>query len=69
MWGGINWEVGIGIDILLYTKWVSNKDLLYSTGKSIQYSVIAYMVKESEKEHIYIYGLPPIYIYIKTDSL
>ena len=27
-----------------------NKDLLYSTGNSSQYSVITYMRKESEKE-------------------
>ena len=27
-----------------------NKDLLYSTGNSTQYSVITYMRKESEKE-------------------
>ena len=31
-----------------------NKDL-YSTGNSIQYSVIIYMRKESRKECIYIY--------------
>ena len=32
-----------------------NKDLLYSMGNSMQYSVITYMGKESEKEWIYIY--------------
>ena len=36
-----------------HTKLVGNKDLLHSSGKSIQYSVIAYMRKESEKEWIY----------------
>ena len=46
----IDLEVRIDIHILLYTKSVSNKDLLCSLGKSIQYSVIAYMGKESEKE-------------------
>ena len=49
--GGINWEVGSGIYTLLHTKSVSNMDLLYSTGKSTQYSVIAYMGKESEKKY------------------
>ena len=49
---GINWEGGIGVCTLPYTKLRSNEDLLHSTGKSTQYSVI-YM-------HIYIY----IYIYI-----
>ena len=33
-----------------------NKDLLYSTGNYIQYLVITYKGKESEKRiHIYIY--------------
>ena len=48
--GGINWEVEIGIHTLLYTKSTSNKDLLYSTGKFTQYSVISSMGKESEKQ-------------------
>ena len=46
---GMDWEVGIGIYTLLYTKSMGNKSLLYSRGKSIQYSVIAYMGNESEK--------------------
>ena len=32
-----------------YTKLIITKDQLYSVGKSIQYSVIAYMRKESEE--------------------
>ena len=31
-----------------------NKNLLYSTGDSAQYSVITYTGKESEKEWIYV---------------
>ena len=38
--GGINWESGIDIYTLLYLKQITNKDLLYSTGNSAQYSVI-----------------------------
>ena len=30
-------------------------DLLYSTGNTIQYSVKAYMGKESKQEWIYVY--------------
>ena len=51
-------------------KMETNKDLLYSTGNSTQYYVMAYMGEGSKKEwicvcvYIYIY----IYIYI-TDSL
>ena len=42
MEGGINWEAGSGVYILLHTKLISNKDLLYSTGQSTQYSLMAY---------------------------
>ena len=35
--GRINWEIGINIYALLYIKQVTNKDLLHSTGNSIQY--------------------------------
>ena len=52
---GINWEIGIDTYTLLYIKQVTNKDLLYSTGNSTQYSVMAYMGKESKKECIYVY--------------
>ena len=34
---------------LLYLEWITNKDLLYSTGNSAQYSGITYRVKDSEK--------------------
>ena len=33
-------------------KQTTNKDLLYSTGNSTQYSVMTYMGKESKKEWI-----------------
>ena len=41
----INWEIGINIYTLLYIKYSTNKDLLYSTGNSSQYSVMTYMRK------------------------
>ena len=53
--GGINWEFGINVYTLLYIKYIINKDLLYRTGNSTQYSVITYMGKESEKEWIYVH--------------
>ena len=53
----------INIYTLLYIKQV-NKDLLYSTGNSIQYLIITDNRKESEKEYIYIYV--HIYIYISA---
>ena len=39
---------------LLYMEWMVNRDLLYSTEKSTQYSVITYVGKNSEKEWIYV---------------
>ena len=51
---GIHWEFGINRYTLLYKKYI-NKDLLYSIGNYIQYLVITYNGKESEKEYIYIY--------------
>ena len=47
-WGGADndklgdWD---GIYTLLYIKQITNKSLLYDTGKSTQYSVMAYMGK------------------------
>ena len=52
---GISWEIGIDIYTLLDIKQITNKDLLYNTGNSTQYSVMAYMGKESKKEWIYVY--------------
>ena len=43
----MKWE--IEIYTLLYIKQITNKDLLYSTGNSTQYSVMTYMGKESKK--------------------
>ena len=38
--------------MLVGIRWIANKDLLYSTGNSTQYSVTAYMGKEFYKEWI-----------------
>ena len=48
--GGLNWVIGTDIYTLPYIKQIINKDLLYSTGKSTQYSVMTYMGKESKRE-------------------
>ena len=34
---------------------IGNKDPLYNTGKSAQYSIITHMGKESDKEWPYVY--------------
>ena len=38
--GKIDWEFDIDMYTLLYLKWITKKDLLYSTGNSALYSVI-----------------------------
>ena len=45
-WGGINWETGAHMYTLLDIKEITNKNLLYSTGNSIQYSAMTYMGTE-----------------------
>ena len=50
-------------DTLLYIKQTTNKNLLYSTGNSSQYSVMTYIGEESKKEWIYEY------VMCTTDSL
>ena len=53
--GRINWEAGIDVYTPLYIKYITNKDILYSTRNSTQYSVMAYMGKDSKKEWVYVY--------------
>ena len=55
---------GINIHLLPYIKYITNKDLLYSTGNYTEYFVTTYKVKESDKEDIYL----SIYLYI-SESL
>ena len=38
-WRGVDWEFWMDMYTLLYLKCINNKDPLYSTGKSAQYSV------------------------------
>ena len=42
---------------LLYLKWIANKDLLYSTGKSVQCHVAAWLGRSlGEHGYMYTYG-------------
>ena len=45
--------------ILLYLKWITNKDLLYSTGNSAQVTWQPGQEVEGEWIHVYIYGWVP----------
>ena len=42
---------------LLYLKWITKKDLLYSPGKSAQYCVAAWMGGEfaGERKHVFVW--------------
>ena len=51
----MDWEFWIGIYTLLCLESISSEDLLHISGKSIQYTVMAYMGKESEKEWIHLW--------------
>ena len=48
--GGMDWEIGTDMCTVLYIGYITNKSLLCSTGNSTQYSVVAYMGKESLKK-------------------
>ena len=56
MEGGINWEIGINTDILLYIKLITNKD--QCTAQGTQYFVMAYMVFShiGKSAYMYIYN-------------
>ena len=51
-------EFGINIYTLLYLKWITNKDLPYSTGNSVQCYVAAWTEGEFGKEWVYVYVWP-----------
>ena len=55
-WGeGIDREFGIEMYTLLYIKWITNKDLSYSTENSAQCDVAAWMGGGFEGEWMHVY--------------
>ena len=48
-------EFGMDMYTLLYLKWITNKDVLYSTGNSAQCYVAAWMEGEFGEEWIHVY--------------
>ena len=52
---------------LLYLKWITNKDLLYSTGNSAQCSVVARMRGELGEEWIQVW-LSPFALHLKLSQ-
>ena len=50
-------ELGMDMYTLLYLKWKTNKDLLYSTGNFAQCYVAAWMEGSlGENGYMYVYG-------------
>ena len=63
---GIVREFGMNMYTLLYLKWITNKDPLYSTWNSAQCYVTACMGKEFGEEWIHVYvWLSPFAVYLK----
>ena len=63
---GIVREFGMNMYTLLYLKWITNKDPLYSTWNSAQCYVTAWMGKEFGGEWIHVYvWLSPFAVYLK----
>ena len=62
-------NLGMGMYMLLYFKWIANKDILYSTGNSAQCYMAAWMGEEFEGKWIYVYvWLSPIAIHLKQSQ-
>ena len=69
-WGeGIVRDFGIDMYTLLYLKWITNKDLLCSTGTSAQCYVAAWMGVEFGGEWIHAYVcLSPFAVRLKLSQ-
>ena len=66
---GIVKEFGMDMHTLLYLKWITNKDLLYSTGNSARSYVAAWIGGEFEEEWIHVYEwLSPFTIHLKLSQ-
>ena len=68
--GSVVREFGIDVHTLLCLKWVTNKDLLYSTGNSAQCYVAVWMGREFGGEWIHVYvWLSPSAVDLKLSQL
>ena len=66
---GIVREFGMDTYTWLYLKWITNKDLLYSTGDSVQCYVAAWMGGEFGGEWIHVYAwLSPFAVHLKLSQ-
>ena len=69
MGGGIVKEFGTDMNTLLHLRWITNKDLLYSTGNSAQCYMAAWMGAELWGEWIHVYiRLSPFNIHLNLSQ-
>ena len=69
MWEGTVREFGMDMYTLLYLKWITNEDLLDSTGNSAQCYVAAWVGGESGGEWIHVYvWLSPFAVHLKLSQ-
>ena len=64
----LHWQADSGMimNALLYLKWITNKNLLYSTGNSAQCYVAAWMGGESGGDWIHVnIWLSPLAVHLK----
>ena len=62
-------EFGMDMYTLLYFKWVTNKDLLYSMWDSVQCYVADWVRKEFGREWLHVYvGLSPFTVHLKLSQ-
>ena len=63
---GIVREFGVNMYTLLYLKWITNKDLLYSTGNSAQCYVAVWMGEDFGGEWIHVHvRLSPFAVHLR----
>ena len=51
-----DWEFGMDRYTLLYFKWITNQDLLYSTGNSAQYHQPKWEKNLKKNRYMYMYN-------------
>ena len=67
--GGIVTECGMDMHTLLYLKWITNKDLVYSIANSHQCYMAAWMEGEFRGEWIHVYvWLGPSAVHLKLSQ-
>ena len=59
--GGIVREFGMIMYTPLYLKWITNKDLLYTTWNSVQHYVAAWMEVRFGGEWIHVWPSSPLF--------